>query len=355
MSTGDQSEYLRKKMAERRSNYEQGGQFMKSGFSRWAENERPARQGGAAKEAMERVTTSAGKDILARAKKLGEDMYAQYYKGSARHIKGHNEEESDSEEEKDMEGGLITASVRDSHYEGEGYSGNGRHGGVYDPMAFAKYDPTGITQQLVDYYQPKPVLPEGQMVYTPTTLGRTTARGTKVTGKGKHGGFYDPMGIAREGTKKILGKGATKIDRAMTEKEEEEVRKLEEEMKKGGKRKHGGISLPGKLGEVASGISKAADVIGKTEVLACQKVAGKGKRRGMGKLECVHHEKGEGTRIVGGRRVTEGMREAAEGKVEMEGSGRGTRAAIVKRIMKEKGLSLPAASKYVKEHGLYKA
>ena len=34
--------------------------------------------------------------------------------------------------------------------------------------------------------------------------------------------------------------------------------------------------------------------------------------------------------------------------------GRRRRAVIVKRIMKEKGLNMPQASKYVKEHGLYK-
>jgi hypothetical protein len=33
--------------------------------------------------------------------------------------------------------------------------------------------------------------------------------------------------------------------------------------------------------------------------------------------------------------------------------GKGARAEIVKKVMKEKGLSLPMASKYVKEHGLY--
>ena len=34
--------------------------------------------------------------------------------------------------------------------------------------------------------------------------------------------------------------------------------------------------------------------------------------------------------------------------------GRSNRAAIVRRVMSEKGMSLPQASKYVKEHGLYK-
>jgi hypothetical protein len=36
------------------------------------------------------------------------------------------------------------------------------------------------------------------------------------------------------------------------------------------------------------------------------------------------------------------------------GGGKAERAAIVKRIMKEKGLKMIEASKYVKEHGLYK-
>ena len=35
------------------------------------------------------------------------------------------------------------------------------------------------------------------------------------------------------------------------------------------------------------------------------------------------------------------------------GGGRGARGAIVSKVMKEKGLSLPQASKYVKDHNLY--
>ena len=48
--------------------------------------------------------------------------------------------------------------------------------------------------------------------------------------------------------------------------------------------------------------------------------------------------------------------EEASGRVESTGSGkRSARAAIVKKVMKDKGLSLIEASKYVKAHGLYKA
>ncbi len=38
----------------------------------------------------------------------------------------------------------------------------------------------------------------------------------------------------------------------------------------------------------------------------------------------------------------------------MSGGARSARIEIVKRIMKEQGLSLPEASKYVKGRGLYK-
>ena len=38
----------------------------------------------------------------------------------------------------------------------------------------------------------------------------------------------------------------------------------------------------------------------------------------------------------------------------MEGGGRSKRNEIVKKIMKEKGMKMIEARKYVKEHGLYK-
>ena len=43
-----------------------------------------------------------------------------------------------------------------------------------------------------------------------------------------------------------------------------------------------------------------------------------------------------------------------EAKKAVSGGGRSARAAIVKKVMAEKGLKMIAASQYVKEHGLYK-
>ena len=55
------------------------------------------------------------------------------------------------------------------------------------------------------------------------------------------------------------------------------------------------------------------------------------------------------------KKASEGLlalSKSAVGKGQAKG-GRGKRAEIVKKVMKEKGLSMIQASKYVKEHGLY--
>jgi hypothetical protein len=45
--------------------------------------------------------------------------------------------------------------------------------------------------------------------------------------------------------------------------------------------------------------------------------------------------------------------QAREGGKSMRRDGRSARAAVVRKVMADQGMSLPAASKYVKEHGLY--
>jgi hypothetical protein len=79
--------------------------------------------------------------------------------------------------------------------------------------------------------------------------------------------------------------------------------------------------------------------------------------KGKGKMECVHHEEGEGTvvkKAKGKGKLAEHGADLIKMGEKEGGSKRSARAAIVKRIMKEKGLSLPAASSYVKANGLYK-
>ncbi len=114
---------------------------------------------------------------------------------------------------------------------------------------------------------------------------------------------------------------------------------------------------------------------------------GKGRMIGAGKLKIEHEGEMEGCGTKKGqvrktaRKAFEGMGkltiehggEESECEEEMEGglltgryegegrheeapkvNHRSARAAIVKKVMKEKGMKMAEASKYVKEHGLYK-
>ena len=68
-----------------------------------------------------------------------------------------------------------------------------------------------------------------------------------------------------------------------------------------------------------------------------------------------------GNRMVGGHCPTRAhLREEVDGSGRKKkrapaqpGSGRHARAEIVKKVMREKGLKMIEASKYVKQHGLY--
>jgi len=54
-------------------------------------------------------------------------------------------------------------------------------------------------------------------------------------------------------------------------------------------------------------------------------------------------------------KATKALKEKADKAItKAVGGGRAARAEIVKKVMKEKGMKMIEASKYVKEHGLYK-
>jgi hypothetical protein len=55
--------------------------------------------------------------------------------------------------------------------------------------------------------------------------------------------------------------------------------------------------------------------------------------------------------------IEQNLQEAAMegmGRAKRGNDGRSARAAVVRKVMAEQGMSLPAASRYVKEHGLYR-
>lgn len=92
---------------------------------------------------------------------------------------------------------------------------------------------------------------------------------------------------------------------------------------------------------------------GKLKIEHEGEMEGCGTKKGMGKLKIEHgdecseeEEEMEGGLLTG--------RYEGEGKAAPKSDNRKSRAAVVKKIMQEKKLNLAQASKYVKEHGLYK-
>jgi len=264
MSTGDQSEYLRKKMAERKGRPRPT--FMKSGFQAWAESERPTRMGGAEKEPIERARDGA-KDVIGEAKRLGKQMFEKFYKeGGA----------MESEEESEREVG----------------------GRVFLPTIASKRTTKGKGKSTVE--SEDSIHNVGGRVFLPTIASKRT---TKGKGKSTVGSEDNPRGVvARKNAKSIsvLGKVAADYLAGAP-------------ITKGrGKR------VPKELEEEAEGEIEF---------------------EGSGKLVIEHKDSGHGAELI-------------MGKGKKKPSARGE---IVKKVMREKGLSLPQASKYVKEHGLYKA
>ena len=103
--------------------------------------------------------------------------------------------------------------------------------------------------------------------------------------------------------------------------------------KKGGATS-GGVTSGGGLKEVlASAIESAKPMVKEGMKLAVETLKKKGRKAAVEGLEAIKKKIGGAT----------------------SGGGRAARAAIVKKVMAEKGLKMIAASKYVKEHGLYKA
>ena len=94
----------------------------------------------------------------------------------------------------------------------------------------------------------------------------------------------------------------------------------------------------------------------KSAVMSAEDLGMEGGKKKYGVSRFVK-DLGKISKAVGLKQVLKPIAQAATkkavGKIEGAGRGRNARAEIVKKVMKEKGLKLIEASKYVKEHGLY--
>ena len=432
MSTGDQSEYLRKKMAERRAHYEQGGEFMRSGFQKWAENERPARHGGAMKDPLARASMKAGKDILTRVKSMGEDMFARHYKGTARHIQGHDEESS-SDEEGVGHGGFFymgdpvkaTKEANTSyfgklfgnaapmgvmpHEDGKGYSGVGRleeHGadliamgtkgkGRLDCVHYEEGEGTHVKKgkkkggYLDTWADDGPYLSDRTKNYFKPAFDLLFNTGAYSGEKVKTGMFSstDRCDPGDEGALKL--KLFNKLwkyydpDDGMYYPTQPDIPALVDQTLKEGV---DGKPCPRKDGKgkgmKASMLKFAGQVLPVLQKTIPSKKGktGKGFKEGVDASVAAVADVGQAAKagydvydkttsgnVFSALDSAKGVLQAglnakanAERAAREFGAGRprkgktNSRAELVKKVMREQGLSLPQASKYVKEHGLYK-
>jgi len=375
MSTSDMTEYLRVKLAER--GHESGAKFMEDGFDRWAESTQPARFGQMEKMPSEpSMESHGGAMTVSMAKKYLQDKmggrrhgelhggfdlagnFNAIKNGASQLIKFWREiskflKELKTELQDEVvvnveltpqvrEAGTLLLNflkqlevvqhVLDGIAHMASYVGLGRHGGSV-AQDFATYG-----QKVFELYSwIKRNAPNMRVILnlkslnTPQPFGREIIKVIdpvlKAIGAGRHGGRSMLRDITMSGGAKCQcpegGRRTMLRDMTMSGGAKCQCPK---------RHRHGGTRVPQHLLEGPS--------LGESEHLTQIKSMHGGRKHGgtMGALG-RHSEEVHGGRVVGGRKHG--------------GKAPSARGAIVSKIMREKGLSLPQASKYVKEHGLY--
>jgi len=399
MSTSDMTEYLRVKLAER--GHESGAKFMEDGFDRWAESTQPARVGQMEKVPSEPSMESYGGAMtVSMAKKYLQDKMGgrrrgelhggfdlagnfnaiknaasqliKFWREISKFLKELKKELQDEVvvnvelEPQIREAGRlflnflnqleVVQHVLDGIASMASYVGLGRHGGslaqdfatygkkVFDLYVWIKKNGPGIRYILgmKSLNTPQPFGKEILKVIDPIL---------NLIGAGRHGGRsmltdMPMLGGAKCQCPKRHRHGGTRVPQHLLEGpslgESEHLTQIKSMHggRKHGGRKHGGIR------EMSMPIDTENRI---SEDMYNQKMASRPVKLGMG----------SGGRVVGGRKHGGTMgalgrhSEEVHGGRVVGGKAPSARGAIVKKIMREKGLSLPQASKYVKEHGLY--
>ena len=435
MSTGDQTQYVRSKIAERGS--EHGAHFMTDGFDRWAESEAPARAGQVEKMPAEtQMENYGGAMSLSRAKKLqammgvhggrklhgGVDLLATAKKavGEAKKLidmwRGLSQWIRDLKQELDDEiisNPKVPASYRNTaqnfvsflnsmeQYQtaldgvaaAASLVGLGKHGGrKLHGGAFSLEDIGKYAAQIASLYgwlsKNKPGI-QGILNLKSLNEGMLNDFGKKVWGVIEP--FFKAIGLGRHGGRKVGGRGHCGCDDSSSDSEYHggvlpildlsaptrkiggtrgrEPRMLMDFPAVGGKRHHTSNTetFPGMHGgryNHVPGLRKCGP--GDDPFLDnCNR----GGRRHGGALTIEDRSYGpitaeEKMKLLSPEERAHyeaiQLKMASKPSKKVVGLGRhiggrapSARGEIVKKVMREQGLSLPQASKYVKEHGLY--
>jgi hypothetical protein len=368
MSTGDQSQYVRAKLAERGSRAQ--AKFMTDGFDRWAESTEPAREGQMDKIPAEpQMASSGGAMTLSKAKQ------------KLLKLQGLHE----------LEGGISLDEIRAEVNKAVGYAKTIREfwqkaSKFVDELemdlkdeilANPKYNTNvNLVKTVEGFLQ----IINGFKVYK-TTIDEF-AKGMQALGLGKkrYGGAMSTSDLAAFAKKAIgwvtwLIKAAQNLRPILGLPSLQPVGKqvlefLDPVLKLvGGTRRHGRRSsspceekycqcddMKGRAAPVTMGPMR---VMSNDDYYDMQM-----KKKANSESPKIHYQDVNSPYIpmiqaqkFGGRkraaRKVVVMDEPMLGGASCGGKKPSARGAIVKKVMREQGLSLPQASKYVKDHGLY--
>ena len=425
MSTGDQSQYVRSKLAERGAT--RGAKFMRDGFDMWAESEAPAREGQMPKMASEPMEENYGGAMTVHhAKKLHHKLSNKLHGGSAlsdavdaakkiinfwRELSAWLDEfDADLQDEiidnpgrpaavkafaKELRSKLAAIKGAKAILDGvaalAGTVGLGKHelhGGMSLEEA-GKYVQTiiGWFKWLYNAYNNIVIiinLPSFERIRPHIMKALSFIKGAVGLGKrcGCHGGAEEMVspGMTFED---VTPKGGRSRSKMMlmphgTAPSDEHVSTMPYEyggakvsmgkvsmgkVSMGGRRKIGGAmsTMPYEGGAMSTMPYEDGAESYYSEGKPPRKKGGKscgGAKVSMGKVSMGKVSMG-GRRKIGGSVSTMPYEGGAVstmpygGRRKIGGRAPSARGAIVKKVMQEHGLSLPQASKYVKEHGLY--
>lgn len=344
MSTGDQSEYVRGKIAER--GVGQKARFMRDGFDRWAESSQPAREGQMEKiPAESQMPAVGGAMTLSKARKLYNNNRL------AKHGAGFKEE---LEKIKEQVKSILNVYRKISKFIDD-FQQDLKDEIIENPeVAASKPKLVNFANKLLGWLESlkvyKNVLDELAKLAESYGMGRKRrlTGGLAAEDIGKYAKkvfeIYSFVKSNAGNVRIILGlKSLQPIGKQILDAINPLLTAIIGPAPAGSGKKHicncGGAQV-----EFTGGVMKYA--VGKHSI----DEGGLFEEENLDydDYRPIFHERSMGQRSMGQSPMQQ--KKAAGG---MGGRKPSARGAIVKKVMAERGLSLPQASKYVKEHGLY--
>jgi hypothetical protein len=401
MSTGDQSQYVRSKLAERGST--RGAKFMKDGFDTWAETEAPAREGQMSKipsEVMEdnyggAMTVRHAKKMLHGGSALSDAVDAakkivNFWREASRFIDDFDEEleyqiirgprsspglKKFARDLRDVIAGIRTSkSMLDGVAALAGTVGLGKNGQMRGGMTmqeagqyvseimkwfkflFQAYNNVMAILEMDAFKFLKPQITNAfNMIKGAVGLGKSCCcddESPKVGGR-RRGGMLSMSGVPAASEpigRKVGGRrvGSGLIDDLMMEQKKRAMKA------QGGRRVGGKVFMSSDVDDADETSMVGIPSYKTTAHSEGSQMLGSSRRGGFYDFITPDKYVEKQPKLgPGAEMMARAMEKMPKGGRSCGGRKPSARGAIVKQVMQQQGLSLPQASKYVKEHGLY--